>query len=62
MATRRPLDVPAELVEAFERSGAVSEYLIGLVPEQGLTSRATFGPAAGGSDRRQSEPRQPLAA
>ena len=34
MATGRPLDIPAELIEAFEHSGAVSEYLVGAVPDE----------------------------
>lgn len=33
MAARRALDVSAELIEAFEQSGAVSEYLVGAVPD-----------------------------
>jgi len=34
MATGRPLDIPIELIEAFEHSGAVSEYLVGVVPAE----------------------------
>jgi uncharacterized damage-inducible protein DinB len=34
MATGRPLDIPTELIEAFEHSGAVSEYLVGVVPAE----------------------------
>ena len=28
----RPLEIPSELLEAFQHSGAVTEYLVGVVP------------------------------
>ena len=34
MARGRPLDVTAELLEEFERSGRVNEYLIGVLPDR----------------------------
>lgn len=33
MAARRPLDLPVELIDAFEHSGAVSEYLVAVLPD-----------------------------
>ena len=32
MAIGRPLDIPAELLEAFRHSGAVTEYLVSILP------------------------------
>jgi len=34
MARGRPLDVEAELLEAFRHSGLVTEYLVGVVPQE----------------------------
>ena len=33
MARGRPLELEAELIEAFQRSGRVTEYLVSIVPE-----------------------------
>ena len=34
MPAGRPLSIPAELLEAFEHSGRVSEYLVSVIPDE----------------------------
>jgi uncharacterized damage-inducible protein DinB len=34
MPPRRPLDIEAELIEAFEQCGRTTEYLVGVVPDR----------------------------
>jgi uncharacterized damage-inducible protein DinB len=34
MAARRPLNLERELIEAFEHSGRVTEYLVGVLPKR----------------------------
>ena len=34
MPAGRPLSIPAELLEAFEHSGGVSEYLVSVIPDE----------------------------